>query len=97
MEAGLCPQPRWRCEQECALPLLGDGGDDGEVLSEKYALAPLYSLAAGFAFAGEGVDDTHPCPSRREGFRYGKDGRSSGVSSGFYSGGVSALFFVAVH
>ena len=91
MEAGLCPLPRWRCDEECALPLLGDGEDDGEVLSEKYALVETDLPAAGFAFAGERVDGC--CDTAT----YGTDKHSPGVSSGVYSGGVSALFFVAVH
>lgn len=61
MEADLCPLPQWRCDEECAIPLLGDGGDDGEVLSEKYALVETDLPAAGFAFAGEGVDEEYGC------------------------------------
>ena len=88
------------------MAVVGDGGADGEMLSEEYALVEKDSPAAGFAFAGEGVDDTHPCPSRggthpcpsrREGFYYWAAKHSPGVSSGVYSGGVSALFFIALH
>ena len=61
MEAGLCPQPRWRCEQERALPVVGDGGAACEVLPEVYALVETHSPAAGFAFAGEGVDEEYGC------------------------------------
>ena len=87
MAADLWTLSRWECDEECAFPLLGDGGDDGEVLSEKYALVETDLPAAGFAFAGEGVDGC--CDTATYGTS--KDGFSRGV----YSGGVPALFYVA--
>lgn len=89
MAADLWTLSRWECDEECAFPILGDGGDDGEVLSEKYALVETYLPAAGFAFAGEGVDGCDEIAT------YGEDGNTNGVSSGVYTGGVSALFYVA--
>ena len=89
MAADLWTLSRWECDEECAFPLLGDGGDDGEVLSEKYALVETDLPAAGFAFAGEGVDGCDDIAT------YRTDKHSGGFSRGVYSGGVSALFYIS--
>ena len=94
MAADLCPLPQWRCEQERPLPVVGDGGAAGKMLPEVYAVVETHSPAAGFAFAGEGVDEEY---GRDSVATYGKAGRSPGFSPGVYSGGVSALFFIALH